>query len=195
MNGTNHVNHTNRIKWTPYLHALFVKAVNEIGIMNATPKLIYNLMGQPSLTKNQVKSHLQKYRESIKKGKIQVASDGTIITPSESYEIDQSLDRSENNSSRHNQHNDRQIHTTPSMISNTISDTFLCILNLVASQDKDVLHELVDVMGEMNNPELCSAMLRGFNTGVCVGMKFHKYASPSILREDSPMDSDINSPY
>ncbi len=176
-------------------------------------------MGQPSLTKNQVKSHLQKvsqfmlhltiyqYRESIKKvkiiklvsnrvqGKIQVASDGTIITPSESYEIDQSLDRSENNSSRHNQHNDRQIHTTPSMISNTISDTFLCILNLVASQDKDVLHELVDVMGEMNNPELCSAMLRGFNTGVCVGMKFHKFASPSILRDDSPMDSDINSPY
>ncbi|XP_065873103.1 protein PHOSPHATE STARVATION RESPONSE 1-like isoform X2 [Euphorbia lathyris] len=52
-----------RVRWTPGLHAWFVKAVKELGgCETATPKRILSLMDIPGLTRFQIKSHLQKYR-------------------------------------------------------------------------------------------------------------------------------------
>ncbi|XP_047978881.1 two-component response regulator ARR11-like [Salvia hispanica] len=55
-----------RVVWTPELHHKFVNAVRGIGgLEKAGPKKILDLMGEPTLTRDNVASHLQKYRISV----------------------------------------------------------------------------------------------------------------------------------
>ncbi|KAH6558047.1 hypothetical protein KP509_1Z080900 [Ceratopteris richardii] len=51
-----------RLVWTPQLHKRFVDAVSQLGIKNAVPKTIMQLMNVEGLTRENVASHLQKYR-------------------------------------------------------------------------------------------------------------------------------------
>ncbi|XP_075504714.1 two-component response regulator ORR26-like isoform X3 [Primulina tabacum] len=51
-----------RVLWTVDLHQKFVTAVNQIGLSKVGPKKILDLMGVPWLTRENVASHLQKYR-------------------------------------------------------------------------------------------------------------------------------------
>ncbi|KAL3501068.1 hypothetical protein ACH5RR_035517 [Cinchona calisaya] len=51
-----------RVVWAVDLHQKFVKAVNQIGFDKVGPKKILDLMGVPWLTRENVASHLQKYR-------------------------------------------------------------------------------------------------------------------------------------
>ncbi|GAB4843962.1 Transcription factor mybc1 [Ancistrocladus abbreviatus] len=51
-----------RLVWTPQLHKRFVDAVAHLGIKNAVPKTIMQLMSVDGLTRENVASHLQKYR-------------------------------------------------------------------------------------------------------------------------------------
>ncbi|EOA28637.1 hypothetical protein CARUB_v10024859mg [Capsella rubella] len=51
-----------RLVWTPQLHKRFVDAVGHLGIKNAVPKTIMQLMSVEGLTRENVASHLQKYR-------------------------------------------------------------------------------------------------------------------------------------
>ena len=48
--------------WSVELHQQFVNAVNSLGIDKAVPKRILDLMGVAGLTRENVASHLQKYR-------------------------------------------------------------------------------------------------------------------------------------
>nr|XP_043620265.1 two-component response regulator ORR21-like [Erigeron canadensis] len=56
-----------RMVWTDELHLLFVRAVKQLGIDNAVPKKVLELMNVPGLRRENVASHLQKYRLSLKK--------------------------------------------------------------------------------------------------------------------------------
>ncbi|XP_059632777.1 two-component response regulator ARR2-like [Cornus florida] len=51
-----------RVVWSVELHQQFVGAVNQLGIDKAVPKRILELMNVPGLTRENVASHLQKYR-------------------------------------------------------------------------------------------------------------------------------------
>ncbi|KAE8658770.1 Two-component response regulator ARR1 [Hibiscus syriacus] len=51
-----------RVVWSVELHQQFVVAVNQLGIDKAVPKKILELMNVPGLTRENVASHLQKYR-------------------------------------------------------------------------------------------------------------------------------------
>ncbi|KAI4311103.1 hypothetical protein MLD38_036027 [Melastoma candidum] len=51
-----------RVVWSVELHQQFVAAVNQLGIDKAFPKKILELMKVPGLTRENVASHLQKYR-------------------------------------------------------------------------------------------------------------------------------------
>ncbi|XAR48143.1 hypothetical protein NMG60_11030871 [Bertholletia excelsa] len=51
-----------RVVWTVELHQKFVKAVDQIGFHKVGPKKILDLMNVPGLTRENVASHLQKYR-------------------------------------------------------------------------------------------------------------------------------------
>ncbi|KAL7596846.1 hypothetical protein Lser_V15G31334 [Lactuca serriola] len=51
-----------RVVWCVELHQQFVAAVNQLGIDKAVPKKILDLMNVPGITRENVASHLQKYR-------------------------------------------------------------------------------------------------------------------------------------
>ena len=53
--------------WTPELHMRFMNAVNHLGIKNAVPKTILQLMNVEGMTRENVASHLQKYRLYLKR--------------------------------------------------------------------------------------------------------------------------------
>lgn len=56
-----------RLLWTVELHACFVAAVNQLGGADvATPNDILLTMNVPGLSRENVKSHLQKYRQTVK---------------------------------------------------------------------------------------------------------------------------------
>ncbi|XP_061359671.1 two-component response regulator-like APRR2 isoform X2 [Gastrolobium bilobum] len=51
-----------KVDWTPDMHKKFVKAVEQLGIDQAIPSRILDLMKVEGLTRHNVASHLQKYR-------------------------------------------------------------------------------------------------------------------------------------
>ncbi|KAF9625857.1 hypothetical protein IFM89_027634 [Coptis chinensis] len=51
-----------KVDWTPELHKRFVQAVEQLGVDQAIPSRILDLMKVEGLTRHNVASHLQKYR-------------------------------------------------------------------------------------------------------------------------------------
>ena len=56
-----------RLNWTDDLHRRFVKAVEVLGVEKAVPTSIMRIMNEEGLTRENVASHLQKYRGMLKK--------------------------------------------------------------------------------------------------------------------------------
>ena len=67
-----------RVHWSSEMHSQFVAAVNKLGIDKAVPKKILELMSVEGLTRENVASHLQKYRLYLKKA---ARMDGTGRPP------------------------------------------------------------------------------------------------------------------
>lgn len=65
-----------RLVWTPQLHKRFVDVVAHLGIKNAVPKTIMQLMNVEGLTRENVASHLQKYRLYLKRMQQGLSSEG-----------------------------------------------------------------------------------------------------------------------
>merc|ERR1719313_2947327 len=82
--------HKQRFVWTAELHRRFEAAVNTLGIDHAKPQAISQLMkceGEGAPTRQNIKSHLQKYRLLMQKRGKAGASAGTLmatLTPSAS---------------------------------------------------------------------------------------------------------------
>ncbi|KAK4418701.1 Two-component response regulator ORR22 [Sesamum alatum] len=56
-----------RVVWTIEMHQKFIEAIELLGHERAIPKKIVEVMGIPGLTRENVASHLQKYRGSLKR--------------------------------------------------------------------------------------------------------------------------------
>ncbi|ESQ40655.1 hypothetical protein EUTSA_v10016040mg [Eutrema salsugineum] len=56
-----------KISWSDYLHDLFLQAIRHIGLDKAVPKKILEFMNVDYLTRENVASHLQKYRQFLRK--------------------------------------------------------------------------------------------------------------------------------
>ncbi|KAI7751263.1 hypothetical protein M8C21_021462, partial [Ambrosia artemisiifolia] len=56
-----------RLVWTPELHKRFVEVVKNLGFKKAVPKTVLELMNVEGLTRENVASHLQKYRLYVKR--------------------------------------------------------------------------------------------------------------------------------
>ncbi|CAM8969468.1 unnamed protein product [Rhodiola kirilowii] len=70
-NGTENVDPSaqkrSRVVWSVELHRKFVAAVNHLGVGNAVPKRILELMNVDNLTRENVASHLQKYKLCLRR--------------------------------------------------------------------------------------------------------------------------------
>ncbi|CAL9782255.1 unnamed protein product [Musa acuminata subsp. burmannicoides] len=62
LNGGRNNRKKTKVDWTPELHRRFVQAVEQLGIEQAIPSKILELMKVEGLTRHNVASHLQKYR-------------------------------------------------------------------------------------------------------------------------------------
>ncbi|CAO2825529.1 unnamed protein product [Amaranthus hypochondriacus] len=72
-----------RLAWTPELHKKFVESIEQLG-SNAVPTTILQHMNVEGLTRENVASHLQKYRSHLKNSKKEKKSDeGCLKDPSE----------------------------------------------------------------------------------------------------------------
>eukprot|EP00741_Cyanophora_paradoxa_P006182 tig00000984_g5994.t1 len=60
-----------RLQWSPELHQRFVEAVSVLG-SSAVPKSILQHMNEPGLSRENIASHLQKYRLSLRRNSPQV---------------------------------------------------------------------------------------------------------------------------
>ncbi|KAJ8552716.1 hypothetical protein K7X08_020109 [Anisodus acutangulus] len=67
-----------KLVWTDSLHSRFLTAITELGSDKAIPRRILEVMNVPELTRENVASHLQKYRILLRK----VAKDQTIDSDS-----------------------------------------------------------------------------------------------------------------
>ncbi|CAM6109501.1 unnamed protein product [Calypogeia fissa] len=56
-----------RVVWSVELHQQFVNAVNQLGFEKAVPKRILEIMNVQGLSREHVASHLQKYRQYLKR--------------------------------------------------------------------------------------------------------------------------------
>lgn len=72
-----------RIVWTQQLHARFVAAVHKLGVNEAVPKAILKLINVPGMTRENVASHLQKYRLGLlrKSKSKEPAKPDTLVDP------------------------------------------------------------------------------------------------------------------
>lgn len=71
-----------RLIWTKQLHERFVEAVNKMGVDQAVPKAIMESMNVKGITRENVASHLQKYRAQLKKNKLGVAANNNQVDSS-----------------------------------------------------------------------------------------------------------------
>ena len=56
-----------KVVWTPELHQKFLHALQRLGKVQAIPKRIMEVMNVPGLTRENIASHLQKYRQRTRK--------------------------------------------------------------------------------------------------------------------------------
>ncbi|XP_077217776.1 two-component response regulator ARR2-like [Tasmannia lanceolata] len=70
-----------RVVWSVELHQQFVAAVNQLSIDKAVPKKILELMNVQGLTRENVASHLQKYRLYLKRVSVVSQNHGGLNTP------------------------------------------------------------------------------------------------------------------
>lgn len=68
-----------RLAWTPQLHKRFVDVVSHLGLKDAAPKAIMQMMNVEGLTRENVASHLQKYRLYLKRTQISSTADEALV--------------------------------------------------------------------------------------------------------------------
>ncbi|GAB4825981.1 hypothetical protein Ancab_008850 [Ancistrocladus abbreviatus] len=67
--------------WTPQLHNLFMEAIHIVGFDRATPLKILKYMKVPGLTREQIASHLQKFRIYLRRAAQQRKATGLALLP------------------------------------------------------------------------------------------------------------------
>ncbi|KAG6429525.1 hypothetical protein SASPL_107577 [Salvia splendens] len=87
-----------KVIWTNALHYRFLEAIRSIGLERAVPKKILQVMDVPGLTRENVASHLQKYRMFLKRVsdasyKLEAGEDDETMIRTTSYVSNYSLNR------------------------------------------------------------------------------------------------------
>ncbi|XP_057418717.1 two-component response regulator ARR14-like [Lotus japonicus] len=79
-----------RIVWSVELHEHFVRAVTQLGLHKAEPKRILEVMNIPDLTIENVASHLQKFKNFVKRSNAEARQQNGIeaLVASEQFPLE-----------------------------------------------------------------------------------------------------------
>ncbi|CAK7353884.1 unnamed protein product [Dovyalis caffra] len=102
-----------RVVWSVDLHRKFVAAVNQLGIDKAVPKKILDLMNVEKLTRENVASHLQKYRLYLKRISTVANQQANMVAALGSSDASYLQMNSMNGLGLHNLGGSGQFHNTP----------------------------------------------------------------------------------
>ncbi|KAI9393635.1 hypothetical protein POPTR_006G262100v4 [Populus trichocarpa] len=102
-----------RVVWSVELHRKFVAAVNQLGIDKAVPKKILDLMNVEKLTRENVASHLQKYRLYLKRISTVANQQANMVAALGSSDASYLQMNSMNGMGLHNLAGSGQFHNTP----------------------------------------------------------------------------------
>ncbi|KAK4488793.1 hypothetical protein RD792_004582 [Penstemon davidsonii] len=130
-----------RVVWTVDLHQKFVKAVNQIGLDKVGPKKVLDLMGVTWLTRENVASHLQKYRLYLSRLQTENELKATLggIKSSNIYSEDHS--------------------SVNVCLQNPLSQ------NSVTMQQKIVINESSKNLNQKDNSKICEENMNGIISG------------------------------
>ncbi|KAJ6758645.1 TWO-COMPONENT RESPONSE REGULATOR [Salix koriyanagi] len=102
-----------RVVWSVELHRKFVASVNMLGIDKAVPKKILDLMNAEKLTRENVASHLQKYRLYLKRISTVANQQATMVAALGSSDASYLQINSLSRLGLHNLAGSAQFHSTP----------------------------------------------------------------------------------
>ena len=114
-----------KLVWTPQLHERFVEAVQKLGVNTAVPKAIMKMMNVEGLTRENVASHLQKYRLALKRQKYSSESTDALDMLEEAVaiaEIDLGRKRKQQKKSSDGESDQGSGQDVPTMTTLTASD-------------------------------------------------------------------------
>ncbi|KQK11088.1 two-component response regulator ORR26 isoform X1 [Brachypodium distachyon] len=141
-----------RVVWSVDLHQKFVNAVNQIGFDKVGPKKILDLMNVPGITRENVASHLQKYRLYL--GRLQKQNEERILGAarqdfsnkgtSENLNLRSSFQDQPSNVSSGYPHASQKIQGQSSMLDSQLEDT-KCTVPLPASdKSRNSVNDVAD---------------------------------------------------
>ncbi|KAG8078793.1 hypothetical protein GUJ93_ZPchr0007g4940 [Zizania palustris] len=141
-----------RVIWSVDLHQKFVNAVNQIGFDKVGPKKILDLMNIPGLTRENVASHLQKYRLYL--SRLQKQNEERILGTamqdfshkgtSENLNLRSSFQEQPSNIANGYSHASQNIQTQSNMLDSQLEDTKSTVPLSVPDKKRSLVSDVAD---------------------------------------------------
>uniref|UniRef100_A0A0D9V972 Two-component response regulator n=1 Tax=Leersia perrieri TaxID=77586 RepID=A0A0D9V972_9ORYZ len=141
-----------RVVWSVDLHQKFVNAVNQIGFDKVGPKKILDLMNVPGLTRENVASHLQKYRLYL--SRLQKQNEERILGAarqdfshkgtSENLNLRSSFQEQPNNIANGYPHASQNVQTQTNMLDSQLEDTKSTVALSVLDKKRTIATDVAD---------------------------------------------------
>ncbi|XP_062207823.1 two-component response regulator ORR26-like [Phragmites australis] len=141
-----------RVVWSVDLHQKFVNAVNQIGFDKVGPKKILDLMNVPGLTRENVASHLQKYRLYL--SRLQKQNEEMIMGatrqdfshkgPSDNLNLRSSFQEQPGNVANGFQHGSQKIQAQANMLDSHLEDTKIAVPLQVPDKNRTPVSDVTD---------------------------------------------------
>ncbi|CAO2182006.1 unnamed protein product [Urochloa humidicola] len=140
-----------RVVWSVDLHQKFVNAVNQIGFDKVGPKKILDLMNVPGLTRENVASHLQKYRLYL--SRLQKQNEERILGaarqdfshkgPPDNLNLRNSFQEQPSNGANGFQHSSQKIQGQSNMLDPHLEDTKIVVPLKVPDKNGTTVSDVV----------------------------------------------------
>ncbi|CAL4946069.1 unnamed protein product [Urochloa decumbens] len=141
-----------RVVWSVDLHQKFVNAVNQIGFDKVGPKKILDLMNVPGLTRENVASHLQKYRLYL--SRLQKQNEERILGaarqdfshkgPPDNLNLRNSFQEQPGNGINGFQHSSQKIQAQSNMLDPHLEDTKIVVPLKVPDKNGTPVSDVID---------------------------------------------------
>ncbi|KAL6613982.1 hypothetical protein ACP70R_036252 [Stipagrostis hirtigluma subsp. patula] len=143
-----------RVVWSVDLHQKFVNAVNQIGFDKVGPKKILDLMNVPGLTRENVASHLQKYRLYLSRSQKQneermlgaagARQDFSHKGPSDNLNLRSSFQEQPSSATNGYSHGSQKVQAQTSMLDPHLDETKITVPLQLSDKNRTPVTDITD---------------------------------------------------